>query len=125
MDPAKVRRLEDTRQALEIIVADVQAGHYPASMLEDFKEAVDHLRTTIWAIIKVEEGQRAAQSDSVFDLQRKVAELRLARGTKLLQQVKLDVDASEIEVLTPGIVEFEGVVKSLSERLKRLFRSGG
>ncbi|MGD0920686.1 MAG: hypothetical protein ABSA70_02840 [Terriglobia bacterium] len=52
-------------------------------------------------------------------------EYRLRRSQKLLQQIQMDIDISEIEIHTPGIVEFQRTVESLNGRLNRLLRSGG
>ena len=42
-----------------------------------------------------------------------------------IQQIQMDIDIAEIEIATPGIVEFQREVESLNGRLKRLLRSGG
>lgn len=125
MEQQRVQRLESTRKALDELAGDIQHGQYPVAMLDDFKESVDHVRTIIWTMMKLEQERGGGTSESTFDLEQKLVEYRLRRSQKLLQQIQMDIDISEIEIHTPGIVEFQRTVESLNGRLNRLLRSGG
>lgn len=121
----KIQRLELTKKALDDLTAEIEGGQYPVSMLDDFKESVDHTRTLIWTMVKIEEEKKAAQSGYVFDLGQKLINFRLHRAQRLMQQIEADIDISEIEISTPGIGELSKAVNSLHDRLTRLLRTGG
>jgi hypothetical protein len=125
VDQQKIQRLESTKNVLAELAEDIQQGHYPVGMLDDFKESVDHMRTTIWTMMKLEEERGGGTGGSEFNLGQKLVEYRLRRARKLLQQTQMDIDVSEIDIQTPGIAEFQATVDSLHERLNRLIRSGG
>ncbi len=125
MDQQRIQRLESARKVLDELAGEIQRGQYPVAMLDDFKESVDHVRTIIWTMTKLEQEREAGASGSVFDLGKKLVEYRLRRAQKLLQQVQMDIDIAEIEIDTPGLVEFQRTVESLHGRLNRLLRSGG
>lgn len=125
MDQQKIQKLELTQKAIDDLAAEIQEGQYTAAVLEDFKESVDHARTTIWTMMKVEQGRGVAGSGQEFELGHKLVELRLRRAHKLLQQIQSDIDIAEIEIHTPGIAEFRAVLTSLFDRLNRLIVTGG
>ncbi len=121
----KIQRLELTKKALDDLTPEIEGGQYPASMLEDLKESVDHTRTLIWTMMKIEEEKKATQRGYVFDLGEKLINFRLHRAQRLMQQIEADIDISEIEISTPGIGELSKAVNSLHDRLTRLLRTGG
>ena len=125
MDQQRIQRLESTRKVFDELAEDIEQGQYPVAMLDDFKESVDHVRSIIWTMTKVEQERGGGTSESIFDLGQKLVEYRLRRAQKLLRQIQMDIDIVEIEIHTPGIVEFQRSVESLNERLKRLLRLGG
>jgi len=124
MLPEKIQQLVLTKKALDELALDIEQGQYPAAMLEEFKESVDHARTTIWTLLKLEEEKHAAETGYVFDLQRKLVEYRLRRAQRLLHQIEADINAMEIEINTPGITEFHGTLKAVDERLLRMLQTG-
>lgn len=117
-------RLESLRGTLDALRAEIEQGHYPAAMLEDFKESVDHIRVSIWMIIRFEEDKRAASSGYEFELEQKVVEYRLKRAQTLLGQIQADIDLSKVGISAPGIVDFHHSVQSINDRLSRLLRRG-
>ncbi len=125
VDQSRIQRLDLTKKTLDELAQEIEHGQYPMVILEDFKDSVDHLRTVIWTMMKLEGERAIGQGDSTFDLARKIVELRLRRTQKLLQQIQMDIDVSEIEIHTLGIVEFQRTVESVRGRLNRLERSGG
>ncbi len=125
MDQSKIQHLDLTKKTLDELAQEIERGQYPVAILEDFKDSVDHLRTIIWTMMKVEGERGIGEGDSTFNLVRKIVELRLRRTQKLLQQIEMDIDISEIEIHTAGIVEFQRTVESIRGRLNRLERSGG
>lgn len=120
----RLERLKSIKQTLDSISGEIEQGHYPPAMLEEFKESVDHIRLTIWTIVTVEEEKRAAGSGYEFGLEQKLVEYRFKRGHKLLQLIQADIDGSKVEISTPGIVDFHHTVQSINDRLMRLLRSG-
>ncbi len=125
MDQQRIPRLESTSKVLEELAGDIQQGQYPVAMLDDFKESVDHVRTIIWTMTKLEQERGGGTSESMFDLGQKLVEYRLRRAQKFLQQIQMDIDIAEIGIDTPGIVELQRSVESLNRRLNRLLRHGG
>ncbi len=124
MSEEKIQRLHLTKNALDDLASEIEGGKYPVTILDDFKDSVDHARTTIWTIMKLEEERRAAREEYPFDLEQKVVELRLRRAHNLLRQVEADIDFSVIGINTSGMTDFDRTVKSVNDRLNRLLHSG-
>jgi EAL domain-containing protein (putative c-di-GMP-specific phosphodiesterase class I) len=103
-DRAVSRRLATLKAELGEIERDVVSAHASPGLLEDFKLALDHMRSSVWAVL----------DDSDPDARRRVvAHFRLIRIATMMREVLKDLQDGTITPLSPGFEE----VRSLTEQL--------
>lgn len=89
----------------------------PLAVLEDLKEAVDHLRTTLWTAM-------SAATDNPDTLASRLVNLRLRRATEICRQIRLDVDANEVDISAEELPKLGEALHLTVERVDRLMQSG-
>ena len=89
----------------------------PVALLEDLKGAVDHLRTTLWAVI-------SASADDADALASKLISLRLQRAAEICRQIRLDADAGELSIDCAELPKLREALHLTVTRVERLYRSG-
>ena len=87
------------------------------AVLEDLKSAVDHLRTTLWAAM-------SANTDDPDVLNAKLVSLRLQRATEICRQIRLDIDANEVEINSADLPKLSEALHLTVNRVERLTKSG-
>jgi len=89
----------------------------PVALLEDLKGAVDHLRTTLWAVI-------SANTDDPEALTSRLVSLRLQRAAEICRQIRLDADAGELTIDCSELPKLREALHLTVNRVERLFKSG-
>jgi len=102
---------------LEEIDERLQGGPLPMAVLEDLKGPVDHLRTTLWAAM-------AASTDDPEVLTPKLVNLRLQRAAEICRQIRLDVDAGEVDITSVELPKLREALHLTVTRVERLYKSG-
>ena len=119
---------DDVSQRLEKISIDLRelehalksSGNVDARVLRDFRDSVDFVRQTAWAVQQWLDLQ-AKQADAYSVLSLLTRE-RIRRVTQLSRDIAIDLDATEITFETEGVEGlFEGI-RALYQRLARLFK---
>jgi len=105
------------RAQLEEIDKRLQGAPLPMAVLEDLKSAVDHLRTTLWAAM-------SANTDDPDVLASKLVSLRLQRAAEICLQIRLDVDANEVDINSVELPKLREALQLTADRVERLYRSG-
>jgi hypothetical protein len=100
----------------------VKSGDLDSRVLQEFRNAVDHIRATSWAVQQWI-GLRAQSSDP-YELLPTLAAERVRRGTTLVRDLLLDIQSGEVAIETPGLDKLYPVVVDLEQRLKILLRRG-
>jgi hypothetical protein len=99
---------------------DMRSGPVDPRVLREFRDAVDHVRKTGWAVQEWQERQsRHHDPDTVLPLL--VAE-RIHRATQLCEAITEDLSARVVARQTVGINEFLRAVERLHQSLVDLFR---
>ena len=102
---------------MEEIDKRLQGAPLPMAVLEDLKGAVDHLRTTLWAAM-------AANTDDPDVLASKLVSLRLQRAAEICRQIRLDVDANEVDISSVELPNLREALNLTANRVERLYKSG-
>lgn len=110
-------RVEQLKQTLEDFEKQLTAGELPQAVLEDFKMAVDHARTTVWTLLST------SQTDP-YEITAAIIRLRLKRGVDMCRQIVLDIDSNDLTVESPELQQFHTSLKSTLARIDRLYKSG-
>jgi hypothetical protein len=93
----------------------IRSGDIDVRLLHGFREAVDHVRETAWAVQQWIELQ-AQERDAYSVLPRLTVE-RIRRATQLNNDLALDLDAAEVTIETEGIENLRHSVRGLYKRL--------
>jgi hypothetical protein len=97
---------------------DMRSGPVDERVLREFRDAIDHVRKTAWAVQEWQARQsQHTDPQSVLSL---VAAERLRRATQLCDSITADVAAHQVSRTTVGIEEFLKSLQKLGESLRAL-----
>jgi hypothetical protein len=114
-------RLEAATSELHALEELVKSGNLDARVLSEFRNAVDHIRNTTWAVQKWIGLSDQAGGDPFSVLPIMSAE-RVKRATQISQDLSLDLQSIEVGFETPGIVDLYNAVDDLHRRLATLLK---
>jgi hypothetical protein len=112
---ALLAEIQQLKKGLQEVETRLAGEALPLPLLEEFKEAVDHVRTTLWAVISSK-----ADPDSISST---IVSLRMKRATEMCRQIILDMDAHEIGMESPELPRLREILKLTHERVHRLYTS--
>ncbi len=84
-------------------------------LLREFRDAVDYIRGTAWAM---EDWEQRQGPDTVLSL---LTTERIRRATHLCNELAAELEACEVSFGTKGIAEFYRAIDRVSQRLERSF----
>ncbi len=113
-------RLRKTSDDLLKIENVIKSGGVEPRILRDFRDAVDYVRKTAWAVQEWQERQ-LQKHDPQTVLPLLTAE-RIRRATQLCKAITADFAAHDVTRETAGIDEFYRTVESLYRRVANLFK---
>jgi len=118
--PVSIRLQASTDELLEL-EQRIQPSDIDSSMLRDFRGAVDHIRTTVWAVQQwIELRDRGSDLYPTLPV---LARERVRRTTQLSKDLDLDLQTAEISIETEGLGDQFQAVDGLHRRLAPLFKS--
>jgi len=109
-------RLKKAAADLRTIEQAIKEGGADPRVLREFRDAVDFVRKSAWAVYEYQE-RRFQEKDASTVLSLLTLE-RVRRGTKLNNDIAADWDAHELTSDTPGIAELLRAIESVAKRLK-------
>jgi hypothetical protein len=114
-------RLEAATGELHELEELVKSGSLDERVLCEFRNAVDHIRNTTWAVQKWIglSGESGGDPFSVLPI---MSAERVKRATQISRDLSLDLQAIEIDIETPGIIDLFNAVDDLHRRLARLLK---
>ncbi|MGH9862553.1 MAG: hypothetical protein ACRD35_03940 [Candidatus Acidiferrales bacterium] len=120
--PSISKRLEQARQELEELAQAIKAGDIDPRVLREFRESVDHVRLTAWAVQQWLE-LKQANRDAYSVLPLLISE-RVRRATQLNRGLTDELDAVEVTIETEGLKSLFLALDQLMARLSPLFKPG-
>jgi hypothetical protein len=115
-------RLRKATTELQSLDQEIKSGNVDPSVLRAFRDSVDYVRTTAWAVQEWQERQ-AQQRDTATVLPLLVME-RVRRATQLCSAVTNDLRESKIAPQTAGIENLLRATEQLSRGLAGLIIPG-
>lgn len=109
------QRLQAVKLALVEIEKELARADGCPDGLEDFKEALDHIRLSAWAILT------AAESHS-YQHQAVLARFRMARGIELCENIIADLEAGAITPIAPEFDRFRTTLHETIATMGSLLR---
>ena len=98
---------------------EMRSGSVDERVLREFRDAVDHVRKTAWAVQEWQSREsQHADPQSVLSL---VVAERIRRATQLCDAISADAAAHQINRSTVGLEEFLESLQKLGESLRGLF----
>jgi hypothetical protein len=121
-DPPSVsERLEATTKELQHLEDLVKSGDLDSRVLSEFRNAVDHMRSTSWAVQKWM-GLSDRSGGDPFTVLPILSEERVRRATQILRDLTLDLQATDIGIDTKGIGDLFTSLDDLRRRLATLLK---
>ena len=117
-EPSLTTRLRDTTAELIELETLVKSGNLDPRVLNEFRDAVDLIRCTAWAVQQWI-GLREEKGDP-YTVLPILAEQRVKRATQLSNDLTIDLESVEVGFQTPGLKELFRAVSTLRERLAPL-----
>lgn len=119
--PSITARLEAATGELFHLEELVKSGDLDSRVLSEFRNAVDHIRSTTWAVQKWL-GLNAQSGGDPFSVLPIMSAERVKRATQITNDLSLDLQTVDIGIDTPGIVELFNAVDDLQRRLATLLQ---
>ena len=102
------------------IEQEIKAGGIEPRILEEFRDSVDYVRKTAWAVQEWQERQlQKRDPQTVLPL---ITSERIRRATQLSLAITTDLAAHEVSRETTGMRELYQAVEGLYPRVASLFR---
>ncbi len=98
----------------------IRSGGMDPLVLREFRDAVDYVRKTAWAIQELQE--RQAQQRDTATVRSLLTEERVRRATQLSKALASDLDSHEVTDGTTGTADLFRAIESLYQRLAGLFK---
>lgn len=114
-------RLQAATANLTELEQAVKSGDLDPRVLEDFRNAVDLIRGTAWAVQQwIGLKENAGDPYSLIPI---LAAQRVMRATQLARDLTVDLESVEVGYETPGLQQLFVAVNRLQERLQPLCKS--
>ena len=112
------QRVEEATEELQAIEKLIESGAVDGRILQDFREAVNHVRQTSWAVQRwLELRDKKQDPYSAVDL---LIRERVRCATQLARELGHDVESSEVDLETEGLAQLQAQVDALSKTLTRV-----
>ena len=98
----------------------IRSGGMDPRVLREFRDAVDYIRKTAWALQELQE--RQAQHRDIATVRSLLSTERVRRATQLSDALSADLDNQEVTDETVGTPDLLRSIEGLFQRLKKLFQ---
>jgi hypothetical protein len=98
----------------------IRAGGMDPRVLREFRDAVDYIRKTAWALQELQE--RQAQQRDTATVRSLLSGERVRRAAQLSDALSADLDSHEVTKETAGAADLVRSTEGLYQRLKNLFK---
>lgn len=111
-------RLQRTSADLKELEAAMVSGDIDRRVLLEFREAVNHIRHTTWAVQQWLE--RRERHEDPFQLVQVFVAERVRIASLLIHELVVDAESLDLELETPGIQDLAHEVRALARHLKTM-----
>ena len=112
-------RLKMAIDSLMKLEEAIRTGGMDPRVLREFRDAVDHVRKTAWALQELQE--RQIQQRDTATVRSLLTEERVRRATQLGKALASDLDSREVTDGTIGAADLFRAIEGLYQRLASLF----
>ena len=115
-------RLKLATDGLLKLEKDIRSGGMDARVLREFRDAVDYVRKTAWALQELQE--RQTQQRDTATVRSLLTEERVRRATQLSRSLASDLHSREVTDATLGVADLFHAIDGLYLQLLRLLKIG-
>jgi hypothetical protein len=115
------QRLEQATGELYRLEELVKSGDLDSRVLSEFRNAVDHIRSTTFAVQKWI-GLNEQSGGDPFSVLPIMSAERVKRATQITNDLCLDLQTVDIGIDTPGVLELFNAIDDLRRRLAALLK---
>src|SRR6516225_3434329 len=117
--PELSSRLKKTSDELRDLQHSVKTGMINVKVLMEFRNAAERARQASAAVQQWLEAQ--GKGNDPYQLMAQVMSQRVEMATQLVKDVTHDLESGDVDYETAGLKELHQAVKTLAERMSRLF----
>jgi hypothetical protein len=117
--PELSSRLKKTNEELKNLQNSVKTGMINVKALMDFRNATERARQASAAVQQWLEAQ--GKGNDPYKLMSQVMSQRVEMATQFVKEVTHDLESGDVDFDTPGLPELNKAVRTLEERLSKLF----
>jgi hypothetical protein len=111
-------RLKKAIDDLSKLAHAIRSGVIDPRVLRDFRDSIDYVRKTAWAVQEMQE--RQAHQRETATVRSLLTTERIRRTTQLSKALAGDLDSHEVTSETAGIADLFGAIESLRAALARI-----
>ncbi len=115
-----VQKVKVIKQQLEELEPSLLVSALPSTVLTDLKEAIDHVRSTLWAILQAQETQGEAKPGGPALATSLIVQLRMDRAARLLAEIQSHIEYRDIQANHPLLPNLLAHVEAAREQIQRL-----
>jgi hypothetical protein len=117
--PELSSRLKKTNEELKDLQHLVKTGTINVKVLMEFRNATQRARQASAAVQDWLETQ--GKGNDPYKLMSRVMSQRVEMATQLINDVAHDLESGDVDFETPGLAELHKAVKTLADRMGRIF----
>lgn len=117
--PELSSRLKKTNEELKNLEGSVKTGMINVKVLMDFRKAAERARQAGAAVQQWLDTQ--GKGNDPYKLMAQVMSQRVEMATQFVREVTHDLESGDVDFDTPGLQELNKAVRTLAERLSKLF----
>ncbi|MGB8474031.1 MAG: hypothetical protein WCE61_08115 [Candidatus Acidiferrum sp.] len=114
-------QLRKTSSELVKIEQAIKSGGVDPRILEEFRDSVDYVRKTAWAVQEWQE--REMQKHDTRTVIPLITSERIRRATQMSKAILTDLTNHDVTRETAGLEDFSRTIESLHQRVTELFRN--
>jgi hypothetical protein len=111
-------RLQRASADLKDLETSMVGGDVDPRILLEFREAVNHIRHTTWAVQQWIE--RRAKHEDPFDLVQVFVSERVRIASQVIHELVVDAESCDLDPETPNIAEFAREVRAMARHLRTM-----
>ncbi len=119
-NPELSSRLKKTNEELKDLQSSVKTGMINVKVLMDFRTATERARQASAAVQQWLDAQ--GKGGDPYKLMEQVVKQRVEMTTQLIEDVTVDLESLDVDLNTAGLPALNDAVRTLNERLGKLFR---
>jgi len=118
-----VQKVRAIKTQLEQLEPFLLVSSLPSTVLTDLKEAIDHVRSTLWAILQAQETTGEAPAGGRALASSLIVQLRMDRAARLLAEIRSHIENRDIQSTHPLLPTLLAQVEAAADHIRQLVKT--